>query len=461
MVTTGSASRLPLDGVRCLEFGFGIAAPAVGRNLAHYGADVIRVESRRRPDSLRQAGAGWVPLDTDITVRGDTGAMLNASSPQKRSLGLEVGGPRGPEVLARLLPTCDIFVSNLSAGALPAMGLSYDEVRRYRPDVIYVNTTAFGTAPGPYRDYRTWGPNLSAISGVDGLVGWPDRGPVNMAISYPDFIVAYHATVATLAALLRRDLTGEGAHVEMSQFEAMTSGIGPIVLDAAVTGRVQGPAGNRDPVLVPQGIYPTRDMDRWVAISVPDERWRALCSAMGAGDLAADAELDDLAVRQRRHDEIDDRISAWTATRTGEEAAADLQRVGIAAAPVYGPMDTGLDRHLEAREFWRVAPSTRFRADLLLGHAVRLTGTPPVFDHASPALGEHTAQVLAELGYSDADVAAMAEEGTAYLMGPQDAPLERPYLHWIGNVMRLAWPPASLQPAQIMFERLNEGSDGE
>lgn len=451
---TGGGEVLPLEGIRCIEFGYGIAAPVLGRYLAHFGADVIRIESRRHPDSLRQTGAGWMPLDYDTTVRGDTGPMLNATSPGKRSVGLEVTGPRGREVVDALVRASDVLISNMSVDALAHLGLEYERVRGLRPDIIYVSATGFGSTPGPYRDYRTWGPNLSAISGLDQLVGWPDRAPASTGISYPDFVAGYYATVATVAAVLRRDMTGDGACIEISQYEAMIAGVGTAVLDHAVNGHIAGPRGNRDDVLVPQGVYPTREPDRWVAISVPAERWADACAALALSEIVDDARFSTVEARRSNHDELDALVAERTSRLTAWEVADDLQRLGVPAAPVFEPIDTAVDAHLASRDFWHVLPQARFGRDLVLGHPIRLERTPARVHRASPALGEHTIEVLQELGYDDADIDAMVEDGTLYLMGHRDVVLERPYWHWIGNVMRLAWPPSTLHPQALLMERL-------
>lgn len=457
----GNAAARPLEGIRCIEFGYGVAGPMLGRHLANFGADVLRIESRQHPDSLRQTGAGWIPLDLDITIRGDTGPMLNATSPGKRSIGLEVTGPRGREVVDALVQRSDVLISNMSVDALPHLELDYERVRRQRPDIVYVNATSFGSLDGPYRNYRTWGPNLTAITGVDQLVGWPDRTPAGIGISFPDFVVAYYAAVAAVAALLRRDITGEGACIEVSQYEAMVAGVGAEFLNYAVNGHIPGPNGNRDDLLVPQGVYPTRHPERWVAISVPDSHWVQACDALGLPEFVEDPRFATLDARHEHHDELDLLVAEQTSAQTAWEVAVDLQRLGVPAAPVFGPMDTAVDSHLASREFWHVLPHARFGRDLVIGHPVRLTGTPGGSGQASPALGEHTVEVLRELGFTDADVDGMVEDGTLYLMGESDVPLERPYWHWIGNVMRLPWPPSTLHPQALLMERLLSGHDSE
>ncbi len=235
-------ARLPLVGFRVLELGYGIAAPVAARNLAQLGADVIRVESARRPDSLRMGGAGWLPAQFDQSVRRDTIPALNFSSPEKRSIGLEIDGADGRAVFEQLVAASDVVVTNISEDALGELGIAYEDIRALKPDIVYLTLPAFGSE-GPYRSYRTWGHNLSAASGIDHLLGWPDREPVQIGFAYPDFVSAQAATVAVLAALMRRDATGEGARIEVWQYAMALACLGPTVVAAELSGEAPRRAG--------------------------------------------------------------------------------------------------------------------------------------------------------------------------------------------------------------------------
>lgn len=456
MTTSDAPRKAPLDGIRVLEFSIGIAGPTFGRYLAHYGADTIRVESRRKPDSLRLMGSGWMPPTIDIRVRGDTTPLLNVTNTQKRSLGLEATHPTGRAILDKLLASTDILVSNLSVDVLPSWGLDYDGVRALKPDIIYVTLPGFGSGPGPYRNYRTWGPNQAPVGGIDYLTGWPDRGPGSISISYPDYIAGYHALVAALAALLHRDATGEGQQIDLSQFETTLTCIGPALLQYLVTGEVASRTGNRHLGAAPQGIYPTRDHERWVAISVlDDDDWTAFCIAANHIEWLDDPRFGALPGRLQHHDELDALIGAWTSGLTAWEVTADLQDAGVAAAPVNENPDLLTDEHLAARRFWKALPHARFGRDLVVGHPITMSGTPARFDRASPALGEDTRDILGSVaGLSEAEIDAAVAEGAAYLPGEQDMELERPYLHWIRHVMNLPWPESRFDPAAEQMARL-------
>ncbi len=452
---------LPLVGVRVLELGYGIAAPVAARNLAQFGADVIRVESTRRPDSLRLGGAGWLPLGFVPSVRQDTLPSLNFSSAEKRSIGLEIDHPEGRAAFERLVAASDVVITNVSEEALPKIGLTYEQIRALKPDIVHVTLPAFGSE-GPYRTYRTWGHNLSAASGIDHLIGWPDRDPVQIGFAYPDFVSAQAATVAVLAALRRREQTGEGAHIEVWQYAMALACLGPAIVAAQVEGRAPTAIGNRSADRAPVGAYPSRGEERWVAVAVEDDAmWEALCRVPGLESLGVDARFSTLELRLAHHDELDDVLAEWTLTRTDLEAAAELQSFGVAACPVFDAWDLIADPQLAARDFFRALPHARFPRDLVFGQAVHLSETPPRAEHAAPALGEHSRDILRDLAdLDDATIDRLVGEGVVHVMEHDEVVLERPYLHWLRNVQRLVpWGTPTFDPATEMMRRLAEESE--
>ena len=425
--------------------------------MAEFGADVIRVESRRRPDSLRASAAGWVPPDYDPDIRQDTMAAQNFASAGKRSIGLEIDSPDGYAVLAKLVAASDVFITNLSADVLPRLKISYEAIRAIKSDIIYISMTAFGDT-GPYRSYRTWGQNLSAISGIDRMIGWPDRDPVQVGFAYPDYVSAQAGTVGILAALERRDQTGQGCHIELPQYLMALACITPAIVEFGLRATSPTHDGNRHVGRAPHGIYPSRGEDRWVAISVrDDEMWSGLTGAEGLEALVADDRFRTTAGRELHQAELDERVAAWTTARTDWEAAAELQHAGVAAAPVLDCWDLLGDPQLAARDFFRVLPSARFGAELVFGPAVVLSDTPSALKRAAPALGEHSRDILHDvLDLDRPEIDRLIASGAVHAMAREDVRLERPYLHWIDKVMRLPWPKAGFDPARLFMERLDE-----
>ena len=457
----------PLSGLRVLEIGYGVAAPVACRTLAEFGADVIRVESARRPDSLRTIGAGWVPLDTPWEILRDTGMALQFTCPEKRSIGLEIDCPEGREVFCGLLARSDVLVMNLGVEAIKRLQLGYEDLRDVNPALVYMNMPAFGSAEGPYRTYRTWGGNVSALAGLTQLVGWPDRDPVGMPMSFPDYPSALWGAAAVVCAIMRRDVTGQGCEIDLSQFLVAIACIGATITETALGGSAPEAPGNRRSGQAPHGVYPTREPDRWVAVSVPNEAaWKGICSVAGLEELGADARFTTVAGREKAQDELDEILGEWTVARTAWETAAELQGVGVESSPVQDNWEVLADPQLAARDFFRVLPSRRFTGELSYGQAVVLSETPAGHQHAAPAFAEHTHEVLRDVaGLDEEQIDALVTSGVAHVMAYPDLHLERPFLHWIRHVMRLPWPPAALDPATILFDQLanaeHEGSDRE
>ncbi len=434
------AGSLPLTGIRVVEVGYAMAGPLTARYLGHFGADVIRIESLRKPDSLRVSRSSWLPHDAGSDIAHDTMPLLNLSSAEKRSIVLEIDRPDGYEAFSRIVAAADVLVTNLSADAIPKLRLGYDDIKAIRPDVIYLATTAFGHE-GPYRSFRTWGMNLCAVSGLDAMVGWPDRDPTGLGMSFPDYPSALIAVSAIVAALARRRSTGAGARLDLPQFNVSLNCAGPSIVDASLGGLAYQARGNRDAGAVPQGVYPARGEDRWVAISVADESmWAALCSVEGLRGLGGDR-FGSAAARAEHHDELDEALSSWTRGRTDWEAAGELQDAGVAAAPVFDCWDALGDPQLASRDFFQLGASTRFGADLTCRPAAVPAGTTARVRRAAPAMGEHSREILREVaGLPEPAIEELISGGTSGEMLHPDTRLRRPYLDWIGRLLRLPWP---------------------
>ena len=452
------STDLPLQDIRVLEIGYGIAAPVCARTLGQFGADSIRVESVRRPDSLRTTGSGWVPLSVPWEIRRDTGTGINGfTCPEKRSVSLELDTPGGRGAFDRLVEGSDVLVMNMSVDAVENLQLTYDRLRAVNPNLIYLNLFSFGSE-GPYRSFRTWGGNLSALSGITALVGWPDRTPNGLPLSFPDYPSSMWGVIAVLAALLRRDVTGEGAELDVSQLEVAIECIAPSLVLAGVSGAEPPRTGDRSPRGAPDGIFATRDPDRYVAISVlDDDDWSRLARIEELRSLSTDAGLRTAADRARHQDEIGVQLSAWTSGRTAWESTWRLQEAGIAAFPVIDNLSVLKDEHLASRRFIRALPHARFGAELCYGQAVTLSETPARLTRAAPAFGEHTRDVLREVaGLDDEAIQQLLQDGAAHEMTHREVQLERPYYGWIRHLLPLQWPPASVDPAEVLFARLQQ-----
>ena len=441
MAADDSNAVRALDGVRVVECGVAIAGPLAGRYLAHLGADVIKVESRSRSAAMGARSPAWAPPDVGL-AGGDMLAGNNTFNAQKRGVGLELKSPEGRALLDRLIEQSDVFLTNFSVPAIESLEIDYAHVRAVNPDIVYVSMPGYGSGEGPYRDYKSWGPNLSSFSGLDHLTGDPDRQPAMTPVPLPDYIAGYHAVVAIISALLHRDRGGGGQWIDISQFESAVACLGPYIGQVALGGEEPQRNGNRSPGAAPRGVFPTRDSDRWVAVSARnDGEWRALTSAVGRPEWAGDPRFRHFEGRRAHEDELEAALAEWCASRTREEVTFALQAAGVAAAPVQDHLDHLGDPQLRARGFWRLVRHRWLDGDLIDGFPIHLEDTPARVERASPALAEHNAGILGGLANLGADqIEELAAAGA--VSPPADPPpgettLERPYFPWALPVLRI------------------------
>ncbi|HXJ62119.1 MAG TPA: CoA transferase [Actinomycetota bacterium] len=389
--------RPALAGLRVLDLTWVLAGPYATKILADHGADVIKVESRHRPDPTRFSGSMHLTSD-DGPPDPDRSGYFNNFNRNKRGIALNLRAPEGLGLLRRLVPHCDVIVENFSAGLLERWGLGFDELRALRPDVILVRMAGMGQT-GPWRDRVTYADALAAASGITAETGSKGEDPVGVAFGLGDMVAAVHAVAGTLAALEHRERTGEAREIDLSQLEAMASQTGTALLELAAGIPSLCTDGNRHPAMAPHGAFRCAGDDRWCAIAVAtDDDWRSLCGAIGRPDLALEERFADLPARKASEDELDAIVGAWTASRSPNEVAELLQAAGVAGAPVEDGRDlVEGDDHLRARGFYVELEHPAAGPILHEGVAVRLASTPGGVFRPAPRLGEHTAEVLTEL----------------------------------------------------------------
>ena len=400
---SGDGARRPaLAGLCVIDLGCGVAIPETGTLLAELGAEVIKVESRANIDFLRR-----VTVEPDAVDRSWT---FNDASRGQLSVALDLRTPRGRELALALCAAADVVIENNRGDVVRKWGLDYEDVRRVRPDVVYVASQGFGRG-GPLGEASAYGPLNSAFAGVTWLWNHPDAPyPAGSSLNHPDHIAAKLAAVAVLAALEHRRRTGEGQLIEMSQAEAAAYLIGEFYLEGPATGRPAAQCGNAALYACPHGVYPSAGEDRWVAIAVVgDGAWERFAGALGWPLEPALASLDGrLAARAA----LDRRVAEWTRARSAEEAAAALQAAGVSAMPVENGDDHRADPHLAARGAIVTVEHPEIGPERHSGNPIRLSRTPLVPPAAAPRLGADTEDVLIRvLGLSRAQVARLAEDG--------------------------------------------------
>lgn len=408
-------SRYPLVGYRVVEFGMAIAAPAACHLLGDMGAEVVKIESRTRMDGLRQGR----PMIGDDIVGGDQGQWpelqptFHSVNRSKLSVAVNLKERRGIELIRELVRVCDVVLDNFAPGVLDRLGLGYEDLKKFKPDIICVSMPAAGSW-GPLRDILGFAPVIAGLAGLGSLLGYYN-GPFvgSIQVAFCDYLSAMHATLVTLAALRHRNLTGEGQSIEVVQWEATTSLLAEAILDYNMNKRVAKPQGNWQPNMAPHDNYPCQGDDRWVSIAVKtDEEWLGLCRALGKPELATDERFADSFCRLHHREELDEIVSAWTRERTSEEATQILQREGVAAFPVMNIEDQFLDPHFRARQIHVETEHPKIGIEMLYGLAWKLSRTPGGIQSHAPLLGQHTEYAFGEL-------LGLPQEEVAKLQGSQ------------------------------------------
>lgn len=386
-------NRNALEGIRVLDLGMITAGAASSQVLADFGADVIKIEARKRFDLFRQWGQ---------VAAGAQGLGINESPPfravnrNKRSLALDLKTEEGRDIFLRLVAVSDVVLENFRRGVLERLGIAFDDLKKANDRIVLVSLSSQGP-DGPESGYISYGSSLEASGGLMSLTGF--TGPVWTGgnVNFPDQTVSIVAPGMVIAGLMQRNSTGRAVHVEVPQREVVTSMLGEVVLEASLTGHVAGLRANRDPDFAPQGAYPTRGDDRWIAIAVAsDPDWAVVCEVLA---LALDPQLS-FTQRRAAHDEIDRAIAERTRQSDGRELARLLQSKGVAASEVLQPDEVLDDEQLET-----VGQRTRVPDDELWhrGFLARLSRTPGQLRRRAPNLGEHTAEILADLLGLDAN----------------------------------------------------------
>ena len=384
-----------LDGIRVLDFGRYIAGPFCAALLADLGADVIRVEKVRGSEDRF-----IVPL----TDAGD-GAMFMQVNRNKRGLTLNPMKPDGREVVRRLAATADVVVANLPDSALMAMRLDYASLSALTPDIILTSISAFG-AGGPYSEKVGFDGIGQAMSGAMYLSGRPGE-PTKSYVPWVDFTTALSATVGTLAALMARQQTGRGQEVKGSLLASALTVANPTLIEQAVNAPDRVATENRSQVSAPSDAHRTRD--GWILVQSLGqplfERWTTL---MGEPHWLEDPRFKDDMSRGDHGELISERMARWCAERTTEQALAALDAARIPAGPVYSPQQTLDDAHVKAVGFLQaVSFPGSSRPVPVAGAPFTLSETETGIRQRAPLLGEHTDEILTELGYKPTEVAAL------------------------------------------------------
>jgi crotonobetainyl-CoA:carnitine CoA-transferase CaiB-like acyl-CoA transferase len=380
-----------LEGIRVIDFGHVLAGPWCTMQLASLGAEVIKVETRARPDEQRaQHGHG-------AAANLESNSNFFEINLGKKSVSLNLSTEEGKALALKLVATADLVLENMRPGVMKKLGLDYDDLVKVKPDIIMLSLSGFG-ATGPLRRYAAYNPCFTSVGGTSNLTGYAEKKPNTMTNSGGDARAGTAAVFAALVALKFRQETGKGQYIDSSSCEVINSMIGDQMMDYAMNRRSPRRHGNTDKVMAPHNVYRCAGQDEWLSIAIGSEaEWQGLVRAMGNPAWAADPAFATAAGRKAAETQLDAHIAAWTADKICVEAMHLLQAEGVPAAPSFKASELFSDPHVLARGQVQEIDHPVLGRRKTITSPYRMSETPPRITGTAPLLGQDNDYVLGEL----------------------------------------------------------------
>ncbi|MCX7588757.1 CaiB/BaiF CoA transferase family protein [Phenylobacterium sp. 58.2.17] len=400
-MTDVAANNGPLKDLKVVEMGTLIAGPFCGQILGDFGADVIKIEDPKTGDPMRQWGRSlpkglspWWPV----------------IGRNKRSVGLDLRTPQGREIAGKLIDQADVLIENFRPGTLEKWGMGYEALSQRNPRLIVARVSGFGQT-GPYAKRAGYGLIGEAMGGLRHVTGEPDRPPARAGISIGDSLTAMHAVMGITMALHARERTGRGQMIDAALYESVLAVMENLVTEYDLTGYVRERSGSILPGIAPSNVYPCAEGEMILIGGNGDTVFARLAEAMGQAGLAADPKFVSHAARGVNQKELDEIIAAWTATWTLPALIEHLEAAGIPCGRVFRAPDMLENEQYQAREAIVELPHPAFGKVKMQNAFPKLSETPGAVRWPGPELGQHTDEVLAEVGLSPDEVAGLRAKG--------------------------------------------------
>ena len=392
-------AHLPLHGLKVIEMGQLIAGPFASKLLGEFGADVIKIEPPGIGDPLRK----W------RKIKDGTSLWWHVQSRNKRSLTLNLKEAEAQDIVRQLVSEADVLVENFRPGTLEGWGLGYDELKAINPKLIMLRISGYGQT-GPYRDLPGFGVIGEAMGGLRHLSGYPGQAPVRVGISIGDSLSSLYGVIGVLLALQERARSGQGQEIDVALYESVFAMMESLIPEYDAFGYIREPAGSALPGITPSNSYPCNDGSYVLIAGNGDSIYKRLMSLIGRDDLGNDPRLAQNDGRSQHAELIDNAIAEWTARRGRDEVIEALKGARVPAGYPYTAADIVQDPHYLARQMIEQV-QTSAGPLRVPGVLPKLSRTPGRIGNGGPQLGEHTDDVLAGLGLSEAQVAGLRERG--------------------------------------------------
>lgn len=392
--------KLPLQGIRVIDFSQILAGPFCTMLLADMGADVVKVEKPNGGDDTRRYGPPF--------IEGESAAFLTLNR-NKRSIVLDLKSEQGLGVVRRMLADADVMLHNFRPGVVERMGLGYADVSALNPAIVYCAVSGFG-ATGPYSQRAGFDLVAQGMSGLMSINGFPDAPPAKVGVPMADLNTGMFCAYGILTAYINRLATGKGQHVDASLLE---SGMAYTLYESATyfaTGEVAGPLGSAHRMIAPYQAFATQD--GYINIGAANQNnWERMCRAVGRDDLLDDARFASNPERMVNIQNLTPIMEETFRTQTTAHWVEVLERAGVPCGPIYNIEQVYADPHVQSRDMAVELQHPKAGGIRNIGVAVKLSDTPGSVRTPAPLLGQHTDDVLTEFGYADAEIAALRQSG--------------------------------------------------
>ncbi len=397
-----------LEGIVVCDFSWVGAGPITTNVLGQCGAEIIKIESMTRPDILRKGG----PFKDGNSEGLERSGYFANRNPNKKCISLNMSHPKAREVAVRLIKKSDIIINNFRVGQMEKWRLGWEDIKEMNPGIIYVTMSLQGES-GPHKSYMGFGVNLNALCGLTDQAAFPGQPPFGTGTNYTDHVmVPSHTLFGIMAALIKREKTGKGQTVAVSQLESAISMKPTDAMAYACNNETLPPLGYGDPNAAPHGVYTTLGYRKWIAIAVfSEEEWLMFKKVMGYPAWAEDEKFSTLAKRKANEESLNANIEAWTKDKYADQLMKELLRHDVKAATVNDARAAVDDDQMRERGFWAYLNHPVVGSTLYNRAPIVFSKTPIEMKTAAPLLGEHTKEVLSGmLGYSESEIEALAKE---------------------------------------------------